>query len=47
MIAIIVKCNLRGKIINTQTKEYKENLVGEFICNKCILKGYEWEENNE
>lgn len=43
-MAVYVRCSICGKVINTNKEDYKENLVGEFICNKCILKGYEWKE---
>ena len=43
-MAVYVRCNICGKIIDTETEEYQENLVGEFICDKCNLKGYKWKE---
>ena len=45
-MAVYVRCSICGKIINTKIEEYQENLVGEFICDKCALKGFEWEVKN-
>lgn len=44
LMAVFVRCSICGKVINTDKEEYKENLVGECICNKCSLKEYEWKE---
>lgn len=46
-MAVYVRCSICGKEINTEKENYSENLVGEFICGKCNLKGYEWEEKHE